>query len=721
MNKEKKYIEFYLGYSCNLNCDYCDIDKSNSHVNNINELFEILHKDRSIEGIIISGGEPTLYRNQVIEILNTCKTYEIIIVSNGTHVEILKEFYYVNPSKVKIVVSYDGHKNDRHFDSFDVMVDLYQDGILDSISMVIYNSNYSNLFEYINEISETMPGIILKNKLILDFARVNDNLYKMDLEILKKQLKKVISLIPENSFFSSKSECLEFNKSVNEVFYMHSGDYFNDGCSKRYDNSRELYDSYKIKCKDDCPNNECRGKSCPVISTILQKDIPSSEEVNFCKLNSILHEVKTEYLLEKEWEARKEKFTELELILTTGCNLRCKYCFQNHEIHNNYKVMDYSIVDKAFDEFVSTGKIHDLLLFGGEPILPSTYNIRKYIVEKIKASKHKVRMVLSSNGFHLDDKEIDLLKDIIDNKIGIYYQFSIDSIKEAHDVNRIDFSGNGTFNRIIENLKKVSEIIGSENVGINSVLSIDSIQFLPEWGEYLTKNIINKYANSISFRFDQYRQFSLNRKERDILINNFKRVLEFYNNGNISAKVTRTIFNLGNYNNYSKNYLIPGCAMCNKGVAINPDGIVIPCHVFLDRTEDMDKYKIYDLSTKYINPDIESLYNLCGSEYIMKGNDKLCGDCNSVIECVKCKAIQLLNGDISHASKFTCDVNTLRKQILLETVGDKFKPFTQTELEDFLNDLNQLKTYYKENPSEELLDTIFKMKKIYDERVWEKL
>ena len=721
IRKEPRVIEFYVGSKCNLRCEYCDIDKSLDIVNGVEKLRPIIEKySNSVDIVIISGGEPTLYKNEVMSIVKEFRNMKFNIVTNGTNLNDILDIFNVDTNRVLITVSWDGHINDRGFDSYDTIKHLYSIDALDSISMVISNGNYKYIEKTINTIKNEFPRILLHEKLIVDLARISDDKYDIDLNILKDQLNKLIRIYPSCKLFSSKNDlCQDLFEFKTECFSMHNGILYEKGCIERIEN--DVYVEYTKMCQS-CKNTECRARMCPMTVDIVGVNPINMHNLSYCKIHDIIHQVKEEYNNEVYWNDKKDKLINVELILTTGCNLRCKYCFQPHNIHNNYKVMTNSIVDKVFDEFIYKNKnVRELMLFGGEPILPQTLSVRQHILEKIKSTD--LSLIIVTNGYNLSEDEINWYKLAKQQCKNISVQFSIDTIKNINDKYRVNVSGKGVFDVVLENLKTVSKIVGVNNVGINSVATTDNLPYLADWGSFITSNILHKYCNNFSLRFDQSRPYKMSKSEISIVKDSFNKVIDYYEKGRIDPSIIRAFFNMVKSDEFDRDYLIPGCEMCSKGVTIDPSGRVIPCHLFMSDNElDMKDYIIRDMNTGLFTENFKDIVNICGGKYIMKGIDKYCGDCECQWECVKCKGAQLKNGSISTPLQFTCKINTVRHEIEKERLGERFKPFTDKERVEFINDIKSLESeiHFENDPTvqEEFIKILHDVRQVAKERMW---
>lgn len=731
---DNKYIEYYLGYKCNLNCSYCNLDKSDLSVSNgIDKFKNIIDNykyfiDKKLMKIILSGGEPTLFKNEVMEILKTySQQYTFHIISNGKNIDTLLEFCEY---PIEVTISYDGHINDRGFDSFESIKKVHSTGRLKGINITISNSNYKYLYDTCKEIVENFPYLIsedlLSNNLTglkMELVRQTKDFYNIDYDILKEQLKLIFKKISSklHIFNTYHYICTNFWEYENHLITEHqTGMVSGKGCFQNTDNLNQIIENYEKYCTN-CDCYTCYARRCPMTYDA----IGDYNNHPYCFLNRAIKEAAEESRIEEFIDKQMRDLTYVELILTHNCNMNCNYCFENKNV-NEVKVMDSKTVDILFDKLVFNSENKNILtlnLFGGEPIMNSTLSIRKYILEKLKQKRNrKIELTLVSNTYNVSENDLEWITEIKKYVEHFSWQVSLDSVKEYNDKNRIDIFNKGTFDKVIDNLKKISPIIGKENININSVITFDNIKGLPEWCIYLSDNILNKYANHFSFRIDQTRMTSMTLKERCMLSETFNSIVQLFFQNKIAPEVIRRVFNV-NYETYfpfsSQRKL--SCGICNKQISIDYNGDIIPCHYFDD--EKLFMFNIKDF--KKYNKNLIELYEQLSANtpHYNKSIHKKCDTCEFKYNCVRCKIEQLKNGDINVTSDFTCEWVHQVGTIYNKKLFDIFKPLTKDERVSFLNDLNEMYEIYNtlnENTKEyeEYLLLLNNMIKIRREKIW---
>lgn len=152
--------------------------------------------------------------------------------------------------------------------------------------------------------------------------------------------------------------------------------------------------------------------------------------------------------------------TNLCLEVTQQCNMRCIYCsysgkFPYKRAHNNTR-MSFNIAKRAIDFFLTHSKESEgkfISFYGGEPLLNFAL-IRKCIAYMNEKSDEKIYFGITTNGTLLNEEMIKFL--LQTNKVQI--TISLDGPKEIHDRYRKFPSGEGTYDFIINNIKKIKQI-----------------------------------------------------------------------------------------------------------------------------------------------------------------------------------------------------------------------------------------------------------------------
>lgn len=164
------------------------------------------------------------------------------------------------------------------------------------------------------------------------------------------------------------------------------------------------------------------------------------------------------YQIDKETNCREITFQ-----VTDDCCLKCSYCYQINKHHNmmpkDIAKKGVDLIFKMYDENKPDAFInhhtHGIILsfIGGEPFMNVEVMdfITDYFIQQCVKREHEwltnFRISISSNGILYFNKEVqDFLKKY-NNFISM--NITVDGPKEIHDACRVDYNGNGSFDKAI--------------------------------------------------------------------------------------------------------------------------------------------------------------------------------------------------------------------------------------------------------------------------------
>ncbi|MBT3407595.1 radical SAM protein, partial [Candidatus Woesearchaeota archaeon] len=142
--------------------------------------------------------------------------------------------------------------------------------------------------------------------------------------------------------------------------------------------------------------------------------------------------------------------------ITKRCNHDCLYCHANAKMSNDKKLdMDEKTAKKTVDFIFNSPNNNICIEFqGGEPLI--NFDIIKYIIEyslEINIKYHKeLKFALVTNLTLMDEEKLEFL---MKHRVGLCT--SLDGTKEIHDKNRQYIDGKGTYDNVINWIKKIKE------------------------------------------------------------------------------------------------------------------------------------------------------------------------------------------------------------------------------------------------------------------------
>ena len=163
------------------------------------------------------------------------------------------------------------------------------------------------------------------------------------------------------------------------------------------------------------------------------------------------------------------------------CNLNCSYCFASQgKYHGERAIMSFEVGKRALDFLVEnsgTRRNLEVDFFGGEPLM--NFQVVKDLVayaRSIEKEKGKnFRFTLTTNGVLVDDDVIDFANRECANVV-----LSLDGRREIHDRFRVDYAGNGSFDRIVPKFQKFVEARGGKNYYMRGTFTHANPDFLED-------------------------------------------------------------------------------------------------------------------------------------------------------------------------------------------------------------------------------------------------
>ena len=145
------------------------------------------------------------------------------------------------------------------------------------------------------------------------------------------------------------------------------------------------------------------------------------------------------------------------------CNLNCSYCFASQgKYHGDRALMSFEVGKRALDFLIeNSGKRRNLEVdfFGGEPLM--NWDVVKQLVEYARSVEKEhnknFRFTLTTNGILIDEDVIEFANKEMSNVV-----LSLDGRKEINELKRVDYAGNGSYDKIVPKFKQLVESRGGK-------------------------------------------------------------------------------------------------------------------------------------------------------------------------------------------------------------------------------------------------------------------
>ena len=179
-----------------------------------------------------------------------------------------------------------------------------------------------------------------------------------------------------------------------------------------------------------------------------------------------------------DFKNRNHVIKALCLHVAHTCNLNCSYCFAAQGRYQGERALMSLDVGKRAMEFLieHSGTRHNLEVdfFGGEPLMnwQMVKDLVAYCRQREKETGKNFRFTLTTNGMLIDDDVIDFCNKEMSNVV-----LSLDGRKEVHDRLRVDYAGNGSYDRIVPKFQKFVKARGDKNYYIRGTYTHANTDF----------------------------------------------------------------------------------------------------------------------------------------------------------------------------------------------------------------------------------------------------
>jgi len=319
--------------------------------------------------------------------------------------------------------------------------------------------------------------------------------------------------------------------------------------------------------------------------------------------------------------------------VSNACNLRCKYCYEGTQ-KNNMLMSQKTALDSI--KFVirtlkeNNAKKCRIAFHGGEPTL--NMPIIKYIIKEFSkyTEQYSFFYSMTTNGYSISDEDITFISKNIDD-----LTVSIDGNKESHDLNRITYTGTGSYDIVVDTAKKLNE-----NKDIRIRMTVNSTN-----SNMLYKNVVSLTQNGFEVIVPgiDYGDSNWEHQLFQDLENQFEKIRMYIQKNDhiyVSSMSTEEIAKK------------TPCDGCINSFHIAVDGNLYPCIYVVDDSE-FCMGNIYD----GIHQEILNKYNKINLMPV-----SVCEGCNYYDYCPskRCKYInKKLTGDYLTPSPIVCATENL--------------------------------------------------------------
>ncbi len=367
-------------------------------------------------------------------------------------------------------------------------------------------------------------------------------------------------------------------------------------------------------------------------SILIENNISDDELKMLIDNGFYVNSTKTEkkYFWKKVEEIKNKKEKVITFLFTENCNFRCPYCFQEHVDRKLSKNLIDDCI-KFIGKIVDKEDVEDLEItyYGGEPLLEKDNllythkHLNLIFNEKIKSYN------LITNGYLMNEEFLEAFYNISDSSLNknVSIQVTVDGVKEVHNKRRFLSNGEGTFEKIINNIN-----IATKYFFVIIRINIDklSIDYLLDLAEELDSKITRKDNVILSPDFVSVGTSSNKNYRHNVLVNDF---VDFSKIRKFKEVLLSNGFKLSTNNEFGNDYgdfplgkpkYVYCPAVSGNQLIFSSDGNIFTC---LEHVSNLN----YRVGNLYDNPIFNSNYDMWQKYNI--GNFEECEMCEFNLFC----------------------------------------------------------------------------------------
>ena len=365
-----------------------------------------------------------------------------------------------------------------------------------------------------------------------------------------------------------------------------------------------------------------------------------------------------------DFKKRNTVIKALCLHIAHTCNLNCEYCFASQgKYHGERALMSFEVGKRAIDFLIenSGSRVNlEVDFFGGEPLM--NFDVVKQIVayaRSIEKEHNKnFRFTLTTNGMLVDDDVIEFANKECHNVV-----LSLDGRKEVHDRYRVDYAGNGSWEKIVPKFQKFVNARGGKNYYMRGTFTHANPDFLEDIKTMLDLGFSELSMEPVVAASDD--PAALTEADKPVVMKQYedlaKLMLERDKEGKPFTFYHYMIDLKGGPCIYKR---ISGCGSGTEYMAVTPWGDLYPCHQFVGD----EKFKLGDIWSGVNNKKIQDEFASC-NVYAREE----CRDCWARLYCSGGCAANAYHatGSVKGVYKYGCDLFKKRMECAIAVAVER--------------------------------------------------
>ena len=289
------------------------------------------------------------------------------------------------------------------------------------------------------------------------------------------------------------------------------------------------------------------------------------------------------------------------------CNLNCSYCFASQgKYHGERAVMSFEVGKRALDFLIEhSGRRRNLEVdfFGGEPLM--NWDVVKQLVAYARSIEKEAgknfRFTLTTNGLLIDDEVIDFCNREIGNVV-----LSLDGRKEIHDRFRVDYAGNGSWERIVPKFQKLVAARGGKNYYMRGTFTHANPDFLQDIRQMLDLGFTELSMEPVVCAPDD--PSALTPDDIELVKQQYEELAELMRQRDKEGRPFTFYHYMIDLSGGPCIYKrISGCGSGTEYMAVTPWGDLYPCHQFVGE----ERFRLGDIWHGLDNPEVQGEFAAC--------------------------------------------------------------------------------------------------------------
>ncbi len=350
------------------------------------------------------------------------------------------------------------------------------------------------------------------------------------------------------------------------------------------------------------------------------------------------------------------------------CNLNCSYCFASQgKYHGERALMSFEVGRQALDFLIENSGSRTNLevdFFGGEPLMnwETVKRLVAYARSRESACGKRFRFTLTTNGMLIDDDVIEFSNREMSNVV-----LSLDGRREIHDRFRVDYSGKGSYDRVVPKFRELVDARGGKNYYIRGTFTHANPDFTNDVFHMADLGFTELSMEPVVCSPDS--PYALTADDIEVVKKQYEILAEDMLRREKDGKpITFYHYMLDLTEGPCVYKRISGCGSGTEYMAVTPNGDLYPCHQFVGE----EGYKLGSVCDGVTNTALREKFRSCNAY-----SRPECSDCWARLYCSGGCAANAFHatGSISGVYEAGCELFRKRIEcaIMIKAAEESFK------------------------------------------------